>query len=140
LVQGGFLYLSYNCLPGWAPLAPIRQLVMEVKRRTAGGSDAQLAAALEILRELRQRNALYFAANPVAARHVDGMLAMDRRYLAHEYLDEHWRPLEFSEVAARFADAGLSYVASATLVENLDQCSVPPAVRPLLAATEDPVL
>jgi SAM-dependent methyltransferase len=140
LKSGGFLYVSYNCLPGWAPLAPIRQLIHEMKRRNEGGSEQQLALALDLLTKLRQSNAPFFAANPAAARHLDGMLRMDPRYLAHEYLDEHWNPLPFSHVAARLHQAGLSYVASATLTENLDQYAVPQNLRPLLPKTEDPVL
>jgi SAM-dependent methyltransferase len=140
LRPGGLLYVSYNCLPGWAPLAPIRALMREVACRTPGGSERQLARALDAVAELRRRNAVYFAANPAAARHLDGMLGMDPRYLAHEYLDEDWQPLPFGEVAARLGEAGLDYVGSATLAENLDQCAVPAATVPLLAQTEDPVL
>ena len=51
----------------------------------------------------------------MAAQHLDGMLKMDRVYLAHEYLDEHWDLFQFSEVASRLAQAKLAFVASATL-------------------------
>jgi SAM-dependent methyltransferase len=140
LRAGGLLYVSYNCLPGWAPVAPIRELALEVRRRTDGAGEQKLALALDLLAALRQRGAIYFTANPAAARHLDGMLGMDRGYLFHEYLGEHWNPLSFAEVASRLAAAGLSYAASATLTENVDQCAVPRDVLPLLSQVDDPVL
>jgi hypothetical protein len=140
LTPDGLAYISYNCMPGWAPLAPIRQVMVEVKRRNPGRSERQLALALELITGLKQGNAAYFAANPAAAQHVDAMLKLDRVYLAHEYLDEHWDLFQFSDVAARMSDAKLSYVASATLPENLDQYAVPQDLQPLLMQTDDPVL
>ncbi len=140
LQPDGMLYVSYNCMPGWAPIAPIRQLMVEVKRRNPGSSERQLARALELVSRLRQGNALYFAANPPAARQLDAMLKMDHTYLAHEYLDEHWDLFWFSDVAARLGEAKLGYVASATLPENLDGYAVPQDLRPLIRQIEDPVL
>jgi hypothetical protein len=68
------------------------------------------------------------------------MLKSDRTYLAHEYLDEHWDLFWFSEVAARLGEAKLSYVASATLPENLDIYAVPRDLRPLVRQIADPSL
>lgn len=140
LRQQGLLYVSYNCLPGCAPLLPIRQLVIDVKRRHTGGSANHIAAALDLLARLKQANAAYFAANPVAASHVDAMLGMDRAYLAHEYLGEHGSLFQFSDVVARLSEADLAYVASATLTENFDQFAVPADLLPLIAQTPDPTL
>ena len=140
LRPGGLFYVSYNCMPGWAPMEPMRRLALAVKRRMAGDSLEQLKTALALLSGLRQGKALYFAASAAAARHFDGMLGMDPRYLVHEYLAEHWEPLYFSEVAGQMAAAGLNYVASATLTENLDQCAAPREMLPLLSQTADPVL
>jgi SAM-dependent methyltransferase len=140
LQPNGLAYVSYNCMPGWAPLAPIRQLMMQVKRRNPGRSERQLALALDLIGKLRQGNAAYFAASPAAAQHLDAMGKLNRVYLAHEYLDEHWELLQFSDAAARFGGAKLSYVCSATLTENLDQYAVPQDLQALVAETDDPIL
>jgi SAM-dependent methyltransferase len=140
LRQQGVLYVSYNCLQGWAPLAPIRQFIIDIKRRHSGGSESQIAVALDWLARLKQGNARYFAANPVAANHLDAILGMDRAYLAHEYLDDDWRLLQFSDVVAQLRQADLAYAASATLTENFDAFAVPADLLPLLAQTTDPVL
>lgn len=137
----GILYVSYNCLPGWAPLVPIRQLIIDVKRLHADGSEAQIASALDLLARLKQGNAAYFTSNPLAAAHLDVMLGQDRAYLAHEYLDDHWRLFQFSDVVARLSRADdLGYIASATLTENFDQLGVPAGLLPLIARAGDPVL
>jgi SAM-dependent methyltransferase len=140
LRDDGLFYVSYNAPPAWAPLAPVRDLMLEVKRRAAGGSQAQLDLALGWLRRLRRANAPLFAANPAAALHVDGMLAMDPAYLAHEYFAEAATPLGFAEAVALLAPAGLAYAASAQLVDNFDSLGIPAAALPLLAQTEDSVL
>src|SRR5262249_54014750 len=90
LQPDGLAYISYNCMPGWAPLAPIRQVMPGVRRRNPGRSERQLPLALELITRLKQGNAAFSTANPAAAQHVDAMLRQDRVYLAHEYLDEHW--------------------------------------------------
>src|SRR5207249_3114886 len=60
LRPNGVVYVSYNCMPGWAPLAPIRQLMLEVKRRNPGSTEHQLALALDLIAKLWQCNAGYF--------------------------------------------------------------------------------
>jgi SAM-dependent methyltransferase len=136
----GLVYVSYNCMPGWAPLAPIRHLMLEVKRRNPGGTEQQLGLALDLVAKLWQSNAGYFAANPIAAHHAGTMLGLDRAYLAHEYLAEHAEMPRFSDVAALLAPAGLSYAAAAALLDNFDRYAAPEGVAPLFAQIGDPLL
>ena len=140
LQPDGVAYVSYNCMPGWAPLVPIRQFMLDVKHRNVGSTERQLALALDLVNKLRQGGAAYFAANPAAAQHVDYMLTLDRAYLAHEYLHENWFIFEFSEMVRLLGEAKLSFVASATLPENLDQYAVPAPLHPLMQQTDDPVM
>jgi hypothetical protein len=121
-------------------LAPIRHLMLEVKRCTVGSSEAQIAAALDLVGTLRRHDAGYFIMNAMAAHHAEAMLGLDRAYLAHEYLVERAELPHFSDVAALLAPAGLSFAASAALLDNFDQYAAPEAVRPLIAQVDDPVL
>jgi SAM-dependent methyltransferase len=140
LRPNGVAYVSYNCMPGWAPLAPIRHLMLEVKRRNPGSSEQQLALALDLIAKLWQCNAGYFVMNPMATHHVGAMLGMDRAYLAHEYLVDRAELPQFSDVAELLASAGLSYAASAALLDNFDAYAVPDTVRPLIPQIDDPLL
>ena len=137
LTPNGFVYISYNCMPGWAPLAPIRQFMVEVKRQNPGHSSRQIELALRLVTKLKEGNAAYFGANPLAANHIDAMAKMDRVYMAHEYLDEHWQLFQFSEMVDRMGEAKLSFVASAGLPENLDAYTIPAGLQPLLAEIEN---
>ncbi len=140
LRPNGVAYVSYNCMPGWAPLAPIRHLMTEVKRRTPGSSEDQIKLALDLIGKLWRHNAGYFVMNPMATHHVEAMLKMDRAYLAHEYLVERAELPQFSEVAALLAPAGLSYTASAALLDNFDDYAAPETVKPLIPQIDDPIL
>jgi SAM-dependent methyltransferase len=140
LRSDGIAYVSYNCMPGSAPLAPLRHLILEVKRRSPGSSDQQIAHALDLVGKLWRGNAGYFVMNPMAAHHAGAMLGMNRAYLAHEYLVERAALPNFSEVAALLAPAGLSYVASAALLDNFDQYAVVDGVVPLIGGIDDPML
>jgi SAM-dependent methyltransferase len=140
LCDDGLLYVSYNCAVGWAAIAPLRHLIIESKRHVAGGSQAQLAKALDWMQQLRRTNAPLFAANPAIAVHFDAMLARDPSYLAHEYLADAAAPLNFSQAAALLEGAGLGYAASANPIENFDALGMPAAALPLLAETSDAVM
>ncbi|HEX2580917.1 MAG TPA: class I SAM-dependent methyltransferase [Dongiaceae bacterium] len=119
LKPGGLVYISYNCLPGWAPEAPLRKWLYEFG--TALGSDS-LSGIKEGLRTLQQAKTVkdgYFRNN------LDPVLASfekkEPRYLAGEYMNEEWH-LDYSvDVADAMASAKLSFVGSATLAENFQE-------------------
>jgi SAM-dependent methyltransferase len=141
LQPNGLLYVSYNCMPGWAPLVPIRQFMLAVKQRHPGrSSERQLALGLDLLTKLKDANAAYFAGNPSALRHVNMLLQEDRSYLAHEYLDANWDLFQFSDMVARLAEAKLSFLCSATLGENLDSYALPKELASVASAIDDPVM
>lgn len=139
LRPGGFAYVSYNSLPGWAPVAPAQRLIREFADRNPGRSDQQIAEALRFLNSLRDGKAFYFSLNPIVEKRLETITKQDPHYLAHEYLNAHWHPLYFSEVARELNEARLSFVGSATLTENINNLSVPPGLRDLLQNTVDPI-
>jgi SAM-dependent methyltransferase len=140
LKPGGVAYVSYNCMPGWAPLAPIRRLILDVKHHNPGSSANQIGPALDLLEQLWRSNAGYFVMNPMAAHHVLTMLAMDQAYLAHEFLAEPAALPYFADVAAQLAPAGLAFAASAALLDNFDVYAAPATVRPIIDQIGDPIL
>ena len=119
LAPGGLLLVSYNALPGWAPLLPVRQLIRELAEADTGDSRRRVQAALGIAREMRAAGAPLFAQNPQAASMLDDLGSHDASYLAHEFLNDNWTAFTFADVASRFASAGLDYVGSLPLFHNL---------------------
>ncbi len=46
LKPGGLVYVSYNCMPGWAQVAPLQRLLREHAMRNPDRSDLQVDAAV----------------------------------------------------------------------------------------------
>lgn len=139
LKPGGILYVSYNCMPGWAPVLPLQRLMRENAKRVAGRSDVQTGSGIELVQALITEGAQYFAATPSLAVRVEGMLKHERNYLAHEYLNANWFIFHFADVATMFGRAKLEFIGSATIIENMDVFAIPQGLRPRIAAENDPI-
>ena len=137
LAPGGLLLVSYNSMPGWAHLQPIRGILRQYAQLRQGDSVQKIRDALAYLVFIRDRHARYFDDNPKAAAYVDGLLKQDIRYLAHEYLNEHWTSFYFSEVAGMFSGAGLSFVGSLPVFTNFWDLCVRPEFQELFRTTSD---
>ena len=139
LKPGGLVYVSYNCMPGWAAMAPFQRLLIEHGKRNPDRSDRQVAAGFEFVQQLRDADAAYFGQNPMVPKKIDAMRDKDRSYLAHEYLNGTWQPLFFTDVAEEMARAKLDYVGSASLLENFEGLALPAKARAVMGQTRDPV-
>ncbi|WP_460451309.1 class I SAM-dependent methyltransferase [Alsobacter sp. SYSU BS001988] len=139
LRPGGLLYVSYNSMPGWAPVLPLQRLMRENAKRHAGRSDLQTGSGLELAKALLGEGAAYFKANPHLQTRLEQMAKLDKNYLAHEYLNANWFIFHVADVAAMFGRAKLDFVGSATILENIDGLAVPEGVRARIAAETDPV-
>ncbi len=132
LKPGGLVYVSYNALPGWAPLMPLREIMLSYGALHGGTSLDRAAEGLRYLTFLRERKAAYFERNPGTGQMLDMLLKQDLRYLAHEYLNESWHPLYFSQVATEMAGADLSFCGSADIARNYLDLTIPEEFQPLL--------
>lgn len=137
LKPGGLVYVSYNCMPGWAAMAPFQRLMREHANRHPDRSDLQADAALNFAERLKEGGAAYFVQNPGVAPRMEKMPSQNRNYLAHEYLNGHWHPLYHLDVVRELEAARLTYAGSATITENIDLVSLPAALQPLLAETRE---
>lgn len=138
LKPGGLVYVSYNCLPGWTVSAPLQRLLREHALRHHDRSDRQVQAALEFAKKLMDAKAGYFEQNPIVGKRFERLPASDKHYLAHEYLNGHWHPLFHLDVAREMEAARLTYIASATIVENIDRMSLPPTMVSTIEEIQDP--
>lgn len=138
LKPGGLVYVSYNCMPGWAAMAPFQRLLLEHAERNPDRSDRQVAAGMEFVQTMRDAEFAYFTQNPLVPRRIDAMRDKDRHYLAHEYLNGTWQPMFFTDIARELSAAKLEFVASATLLENFETIGLPQKAREALAKVTDP--
>ncbi|HZF33782.1 MAG TPA: class I SAM-dependent methyltransferase [Candidatus Angelobacter sp.] len=118
LKPGGLVYNSYNCLPGWSNVAPLQRLMTELSPSDAPDTAARVGPALDAIKELRDLKIAYFAANPGASQFVDRVSGQPKSYLVHEYFNRDWTLFYSADVARELQAAKLTYVGSATLIEN----------------------
>jgi SAM-dependent methyltransferase len=137
LRPGGLLLVSYNSMPGWAHLQPIRGILRQYAALRSGDSVQKVREALAYLIYMRDKHGKYFEDNPRAAAYVDGILKQDIRYVAHEYLNEHWTAFYFAEVAGLFRRAGLDFVGSLPVHTNFWDLCVRPEFQELFRTTTD---
>jgi SAM-dependent methyltransferase len=129
LKPGGIVYNSYNCLPGWTNEAPIRRLLLEFGQTHHGDSASRVEKAAKDAEEMAALKLGYFRANPTAADQVGKLTKRASNYLAHEYLNANWMTFYSADVADEMSAAKLTYLGSATLMENHLELMMPdPAV------------
>ena len=135
LKVGGALYFSYNTFPGWATAMPLRH-IMSIHAKSAGttmqGMVSRIDEAIGFGNKLAEVNARYFQANPLAKGRLDAIAGQNRNYLAHEYFNEIWTPMYFSEVNSWLEEGKLSFACQASALEQMDGFNLTPAQRDLL--------
>ena len=123
LKPGGLVYVSYNALPGWAELLPIWKIFHYYTAHLQTDSLNKARVGLKHLSYLRENHASYFR-SPEVTKYVDRLLARDLRYIAHEFCNDFFEPLYFSDVASDMTHIGLDYVGDAKVVNNHTDCVV----------------
>jgi SAM-dependent methyltransferase len=109
LKPDGIVEVTYNCMPGWSSLLPVRTLLQHFAGRAEGDSIARVRQALAIVAEMRKADIPIFHDQPLAAQLVDKLRQADLHYVAHEYLNEHWTVFDVADVLAMFGGIGLGH-------------------------------
>jgi hypothetical protein len=140
---GGLVYLSYNCLPGRAPVMPLRHLMTlhaDLAGSDAAGMVSKIDGALAFAQQVVDSDALYFKANPAVAERLKAMLGQNRNYLAHEYFNRYWAVMPFSDVARWLEDGKVTFATSAHLVDHIEDVHLTAEGYKLLTGIPHPVL
>jgi SAM-dependent methyltransferase len=137
LKPGGLLYVSYNALPGWAAVEPLRRLMMESASGSPGSGVERARAALGLAASLSGGGAEYFASNPAARTMLETMTRMGLPYVVHEYLQPHWHPRYFIDVAREMAAGDLHFIGQLPLHLNYRDLSLSPALVELFQGVTD---
>jgi SAM-dependent methyltransferase len=142
LKVGGVLYISYNTLPRWANNTPVRHF-MARHRQSRGsiesGMGAQITGALEFTEKLLTASPQFLHANPLALGQLQSLKVQSRPYLAHEYFNRDWLPMDFPTMAEWLAPAKLTYACSANYLDQVDELNLNGEQRTLLWSISDPV-
>jgi hypothetical protein len=140
LKVGGVLYISYNTQPGWAALAPLRDLLIGYNDTLAApgtASSKRIGASLDFAERLLESGALYGKANPAALAHIKQLRSQNPNYLAHEYFNRDWTPMPFARMAEWMASLKLTFAGSANYLDHVDILHLSADQRALLAEIPD---
>lgn len=140
LAPGGIVYISYNSLTGWASMVPMQRLMRLWGEVHPALPEEAPASAVALLKEIAAADSHFLANNPTVAARIEQMGTLDARYIAHEYLNATWEPIQFDSLARDMAEARCGYIGSATLTDNIDAVAVPPKMAAMIAKTTEPRL
>ena len=140
LKPGGLLFVSYNAMPGWGSVEPLRQLVVSPVLATGPLPSSSLERArlgLEFARTLAGAGAEYFKQNPSAATMLDTMSKTELAYVVHEYLHDHWSPMYSAQVAWEMAQHDLQLGGVLPLFLNFRDMAIPVSLEAVFAGAKD---
>jgi hypothetical protein len=129
LKVGGVLYVSYNTLPGWAQMVPLRHLLTEhaeVMAAPGRGIVSRIDAAIEFSEKLFALNPGFARANPPVIDRLKQIHRQNRHYLAHEYFNRDWEPMHFADMAHWLEPARINYACSANFFDHVRPFNLTP--------------
>lgn len=137
LKPGGVVYASYNTMPGWASMMPLRRLIVEYAAQQSAGSRAsRIRNSLDFAERLSKVGARYFASHPKLADRLAQVAAKDANYVAHEYFNADLNPFYFMDVASEFDEAKLRWIGSAAPLDAVDELNLSEEQRKILAGID----
>lgn len=142
LKVGGLLYISYNTLPGWTPMVPVRNLLTrhaEIMTPPGAGVVAKVANAITFAQQLWATNPAYARAHPGLGERLKAIAAQNHHYVAHEYFNRDWVPMSFAEMADWLGDAKVDFACSASAIEHVPQTQMTDEQQALLNELPDAV-
>jgi predicted O-methyltransferase YrrM len=132
LKVGGLVYISYNAMPAYAGVMPLRRLLADRAQRAHGSTVTRISQAVDYVQQLEDAKSIYFAGNAIP-EHFKRIKDSGRDYVAHEYFNRDWTAFYHADVAADLAEAKLSYLGPADLLNAVDAVNLTAEQRALLA-------
>jgi len=139
LKPGGLVTVSYNTLPGWAPLMPLRGFVKAYFDRAQGPPGERALDAFRAAAQLVEQGARGFGAAPQAKAAIEAALKLDPAYLIHEYLNDHFHPFLHADVVRELGEARLTFAAAASFSDDMVGLAAPRPMQGQIEAETDPV-
>ncbi len=129
---GGLVYISYNALPAYASVMPLRRLLVDRAEAAHGSIVDRIEEAVAYARKLEVAGASYLS-DPRVLEQFKKIKESGRDYVVHEYFNQDWTAFYHADVVADLNEAKLTYVGSAELLSSVDAVNLTQAQRALLA-------
>lgn len=143
LKVGGVVYVSYNTQVGWAQIMPLRRLMVQHTQRMGApgeGTAQRIRQALQFADQVIKTNPLHATANSQVSPKLQELLSQDPHYLAHEYFNRDWQPMDFADMADYMAASKLEYASSASYLDLIEAINLSPEQQTLLTQIGDVAL
>ncbi|RYL26318.1 MULTISPECIES: class I SAM-dependent methyltransferase [Acinetobacter] len=142
LKPNGIVYISYNCVTGWAANIPIRELFhSHFKFNSISNNPIQkVKDSLAFSEALLQQNPNFAKRNPNAISKIQDLQKQNPNYLIHEYLNQDWQCFSFQQVARILEEAKLTYACSTDLNTQLNSINFSEEHQQFLNKIEHPIL
>jgi SAM-dependent methyltransferase len=146
LKPGGIVYVGYNAHPGWTRSQPLQHLIYTIAQQHAGSSIDKMIAAVRFLAQMKAVDAPILKNMELppslkeAMEDPDRLLPWAASYLAHEYLNEHWNPIFFSNLCADMSSAKMSYVGACRMMDHVESSGWSEEQQKIIAQCHNPVL
>lgn len=140
---GGCLYISYNANPGWAAFRPARDLMkfyLDTQEAQGKGIPNKVADTFDFMEKLLAAEPRYLKQNPEITSLIKTFKGRGSAYVAHEFLNDSWEPVNFADMARTFAEARLAYACPADPGRFLSSLGLAEEQRAFLNSIQDPVL
>ncbi|WP_445115075.1 class I SAM-dependent methyltransferase [Acinetobacter sp. WZC-1] len=141
LKPNGIVYISYNCVTGWAANMPIRELFhSHFKFNSTSTNPLQkVRDSLDFSEALLKQNPIFAQKNPNVLNKVQDLRNQNPNYLIHEYLNQDWQCFSFQQVVRTLEEIKLSYAGSTDLNTHLDNINFSEAHQQFLNGIEHPI-
>jgi SAM-dependent methyltransferase len=137
---GGVVHVSYNVLPAWGPRMGLQRLIHDSGRLLAGRSDRRVEEGIKLAQSLFAAQALNLR-NPASTGQIlEQFVTLPVPYLAHEFMNENWRPCFMRDVADAFAEAKLEWVGAGHLIENFPELTLTGPQLAIQQRFDDPLM
>lgn len=140
LAVGGILYLGYNTQPGWASMLPLRDLMVYNSKKDNSDIVNKINQSIDFAEEFFQTEPSFAKANPHAVERLKLIKDQNRNYLAHEYFNQDWTPMLFSEISELLSSAKLSFAGSANYLDLVPSVNFNDQQREFMSRIKDPIL
>jgi hypothetical protein len=140
---GGVVYISYNAMPGWAQFAPLRELMAQHAHSIGSGGQGivnRIDGSIDFAERLLSTKPTYLSVNPQIAQKLTSIKGQEKQYLAHEYFNRDWEPMNFSTLAKQLEAGKLGFACSANYLSHVDTINLTPEQIEFMAEINDTIM
>ena len=112
LRPGGIVCASYRTLSGWSELLPVRTLARALARRSAEKSDDRSKRLVDLLAQLRDGGARYFADRPYLSSALAALEAGGGVHMLEQLTGDYFAPMTLLQVTELLTPARCSFIAT----------------------------